>query len=281
MNWHRFKENFGFFINVIQLFIWTISFIIYIYSIVLQKGVDSINYPQAFNFGPLRKPDAIFLTGLASLITMLGVTFFSLKRWKTQTNGLWFLFAVVFDLIAIWFYFRYWIGEDWWIYVCVIPISLLFVLFLGWLGSKMPSTTSPTNPITKNAQNMNRSYPPQIDVGQLTPPPYNPNEISDSSKGVLKSEFNSLQEPQSDWNLHPHTLYGIRNLEDSYKELPPDVSPHMHDLTRILIKKKLIKTDLDVYNLNGFVNQIKEKKTVSYLDVLETYGKSVADEMNF
>jgi hypothetical protein len=288
MNSHNFKENLGFYVDVVQVIIWIFSLILYGYSIVLQKGI-SLTIPfRVINIQPLTKQDAVVITGLATLVVMYGVTYYSLKKLKANKNGLWFQFFVIFDLIVIWLYLRYWLGTEWLIYICVIPFFILILIVLGWLDLKTRVYIHRNDIYSGSVQNFNyesiaRDSLQGKDVGRQSIPSVRSVESYDSSRSasMVNEALNSQQGPSSEWKLPSYTLYGLQNLEESYKELPADVSRHMHQLTKILIQDNKIRTDWDVYNLSGFVNQVKNKKTITYLDVLSAYGKSVADEMKF
>jgi hypothetical protein len=87
-------------------------------------------------WGPVTISDAVFLTGLFTLLIIVSIVYLSIILSKMR-GDLWpYIFGSFLVLILVWFYFRLWLGEYGWLWVL-----LAFVFICGiatYLFSKTP-----------------------------------------------------------------------------------------------------------------------------------------------
>lgn len=250
MERHTWRENLSLIVDIGTVLSWVGQFIFIGYSFVFKNDIGFLGHFNDGNFGQLGKSDAIFLTGLLLFSAITVSTYWSVRKWKIQHNGLWIITSVVFDLFSLWFYFRYWIGEDWWIFTCVIPIILLIIIIL--LSFSPKNLIDPLNTDSKDR-----------------------NEKSSQKNEDTRGSF-STRPTRSD--LSSYQLSGIQHLLDDCKELPRSVFNDLEFLTNILIKENLLTKGVDTYRLKGFIDKIKKKGSITYMDVMTEYGQTIADK---
>jgi len=142
-----------------------------IFRLTIQQ-TDTNN--KGFNppiFGGVTLDDAIFLTGLftAFVITSL---FFTAYKTREKTDKFSYVIATFLSLLLTYFYFRLWLGEKWWIFVCVAPIFVLLLIVISTFGNKVAGNGNfgeiGTTASVSKARIPQENYPPvpSIDASQ-------------------------------------------------------------------------------------------------------------------
>lgn len=85
-------------------------------------------------FGGFSIDDAVFLTGLFTVFVVANL-YYVASRAREITDKYSYLIATFLSLLLTYLYFRLWLGEKWWILVCIAPIFLLLFIVIGILGS--------------------------------------------------------------------------------------------------------------------------------------------------
>lgn len=83
--------------------------------------------------------DKVFLTGFITISVIFGLIYLGYEGEKKQ-KYLPLGFSVFASTLLLWIYFRLWLGENWWIYICVAPI--IIVLFIWSLKSNNGEMTN-------------------------------------------------------------------------------------------------------------------------------------------
>jgi len=135
-------------------------------STIQQIGVtNSPTYNPNFTsptFGGFAIDDAIFLTGLLTVFVVTNLYYVAYKA-KEITDKYSYIIATFLSLLLTYLYFRLWLGEKWWIFICIVPIFLLFLFVIGILGS---GSTGSGNSSLRGADNPINA-PPKTDNGGI------------------------------------------------------------------------------------------------------------------
>jgi len=101
-------------------------------------------------WGVFALSDVVFLTGLLTAFAIASMLY-SGYRARLVTENSWAIILAVFaSLFLVYLYFRLWLGENWWVFACVIPIAIIIGIIIEVMqGTGKIPTTSPRLPITE------------------------------------------------------------------------------------------------------------------------------------
>jgi len=99
------------------------------------SGEYTVAAPKVF--GQLAISDAVFLTGLLTVFSVVSTLYFSYRTSRTRGN-LWAIIMGIFaSSVLMWLYLRLWLGEYWWAWVLATVLaftSLVLCVLIGFPG---------------------------------------------------------------------------------------------------------------------------------------------------
>jgi hypothetical protein len=120
-------------------------------AIIFRENGNTITNPPLINdpsiadfvtkFGVLASSDKVFITGYLTIFLISGLIYLSVPIDNKRKYSP--LIVVVFvSFFLIYLYFRLWLGENWWITACVLPLIIGLLISILYLSAKNNNSVS-------------------------------------------------------------------------------------------------------------------------------------------
>ncbi len=168
--------------------------------------------PSTFDpsiFGRFALSDAIFLTGWFTAFVIATVIYAGFQiRKKTKDFSL--IVSGFLSLLLIYLYFHLWLGENWWVFLCIAPIFIIGLVLLGGIAGATQLSVPRTIPNftdNKNATPNNQPDKGQIKLDFKSKPNIQENQKSTEywpdiwgeTKRSLNKDWESTKKELFDW----------------------------------------------------------------------------------
>lgn len=217
-NLEKFKEKYAsFFLWVSPIgFFADLVTIISLFNYKQGLAAPTSSNPIPLNpqiIGGLALSDAVFLTGWLTAL-VIAIIIFGGVIYRENTKNFSLILSTFVSLLLIFIYFRLWLGENWWIFVCVVPLLILTIIGLDKVGGGISFSESgsmaphETPAATDVMEEMRRNWNPQKDD-------HNFRILGSGKKSLKDSKSESTNKGFRQYPTSPTPL--SRNMEEMRK----------------------------------------------------------------